>query len=115
MRVKRGIIHKKHVKNILKHAKGYRWRRKTSVKLAKVAVTHAGWNAYKHRRTKKRDFRRLWQIRINAGARQNGITYSRLIPLLKAKKIELNRKVLAELAAKHPQVFAEVVKVAQAK
>ncbi|MBI4093313.1 MAG: 50S ribosomal protein L20 [Candidatus Kerfeldbacteria bacterium] len=115
MRVKRGIIHKKHVKNILKHTKGYRWRRKTSVKLAKVAVTHAGWNAYQHRRTKKRDFRRLWQIRINAGARQNGITYSRLIPLLKAKKIELNRKSLAELAAKHPEAFAAVIKVAQAK
>lgn len=115
MRIKRGVIHKKHTKNILKAAKGYRWRRKTSIKLAKVAVTHAGWNAYKHRRLKKRDFRRLWQIRINAGARQNGVTYSRLIPLLKAKNIRLNRKVLAELAAEHPTVFAELVKFAQAK
>ncbi len=115
MRIKRGVIHRKHKKNILKHTKGYRWRRKTSIKLAKVAVTHAGWNAYKHRRTKKRDFRRLWQIRINAGAREQGISYSRLIPLLKAKKIELNRKMLSELAEKHPQVFAEVIKAAQGK
>lgn len=115
MRIKRGIIHKKHVKNILKHTKGYRWRRKTSVKLAKVAVTHAGWTAYKHRRTKKRDFRRLWQVRINAGSRANGLSYSRLIPLLKAKNIQLNRKMLSELAAEHPKIFAEIVKLAQTK
>lgn len=115
MRIKRGIIHKKHTKNILKQAKGYRWRRKTSIKLAKVAVTHAGWNAYKHRRTKKRDMRRLWQIRINAGARQQGVSYSKFIPLLKAKKIDLNRKVLSELAMTYPQVFAEIVKFAQTK
>ena len=113
MRVKRSIIHKKHKRNVLKHAKGYRWRRKNTIKLAKVAVTKAGWHAYKHRRLKKREFRRLWQIRINAGARVNGISYSRLIPLLKAKKIELNRKMLSELAAQHPDVFAEIIKVAK--
>lgn len=113
MRIKRGVIHKKHVKNILKHTKGYRWRRKSSIKLGKVAVTHAGWNAYQHRRTKKREMRRLWQIRINAGARLNGISYSRLIPKLKAKNIQLNRKVLSELAAEHPQVFADVVRLAK--
>ncbi|MBI4090276.1 MAG: 50S ribosomal protein L20 [Candidatus Kerfeldbacteria bacterium] len=115
MRIKRGIIHKKHTKNILKHTKGYRWRRKTSIKLGKVAVTKAWAHAYRHRRLKKRDFRQLWQIRINAGARLNGVTYSRLIPMLKAKKIELNRKVLSQLAAEHPKVFAEIVKLAQAK
>lgn len=115
MRIKRGVIHKKHVKNILKHTKGYRWRRKTSVKLGKVAVTHAGWHAYQHRRLKKRDMRRLWQVRINAGAREQGVSYSKLVPMLKAKNIELNRKVLSELAADHPTVFAELVKFAQAK
>lgn len=115
MRVKRGVIHKKHTKNILKQAKGYRWRRKNVFKLAKVAVIHAGKYAYEHRRLKKRDFRRLWQIRINAGARQHGISYSKLIPLLKSKNIQLNRKILAELAAKHPDAFAEVIKVAQEK
>lgn len=113
MRVKRGVIHKKHVKNVLKHAKGYRWRRKNIFKLAKVAVIHAGKHAYEHRRLKKREFRRLWQVRINAGARQNGVTYSRFIPMLKAKKIELNRKVLSELAANHPEVFAEVIQRAR--
>lgn len=111
MRIKRGVIHKKHTKNVLKYARGYRWRRKTSIKLGKVAVTHALWNAYKHRRTKKRDFRRLWQIRINAGAREHGVTYSRLIPLLKAKKIALNRKMLSELAANHPKEFSEIIKL----
>lgn len=115
MRIKRGIIHKKHVKNILKHTKGYRWRRKTSVKLGKVAVTKALAHAYKDRRLKKRNFRQLWQIRINAGSRQHGLSYSRLIPLLKAKKIELNRKVLSQLAAEHPAVFAEIIRVAQTK
>ncbi len=113
MRIKRGVIHKKHTKNILKHTGGYRWRRKTSIKLAKVAVTHALWNAYKHRRTKKRDMRGLWQVRINAGARAEGVSYSRLIPMLKAKKIGLNRKMLSELAEKHPKEFAEVVKFAK--
>ncbi len=113
MRIKRGIIHKKHVKNVLKRAKGYRWRRKNVFKLAKVAVLHAGKHAYEHRRLKKRDFRRLWQIRINAGARQHGIPYSKFITLLKAKNIQLNRKVLAELAAKHPEVFAKVVDIAK--
>lgn len=113
MRVKRGVIHKKHVKNVLKHAKGYRWRRKNIFKLAKVAVIHAGKHAYEHRRLKKREFRRLWQVRINAGARQHGISYSRLVPLLKSKNVALNRKVLSELAANHPQVFAEVIDIAK--
>lgn len=113
MRVKRGVIHKKHKRNILKHAKGFRWRRKNTLKLGKAAVTKKFWQAYKHRRTKKRDFRTLWQQRINAGARQNGVTYSRLIPLLKAKRIRIDRKVLSELAAEHPAVFAEIVKLAK--
>ncbi|MFH0829128.1 MAG: 50S ribosomal protein L20 [Candidatus Kerfeldbacteria bacterium] len=115
MRIKRGVIHKKHKRNILKYAKGYRWRRKSSIKLGKVAVTHALWNAYKHRRLKKREMRALWQIRINAGSRELGVSYSRLISMLKAKKITLNRKMLSELAAEHPKVFADIVKLAQAK
>lgn len=113
MRVKRGIIHRKHKRNILQHAKGFRWRRKSSIKLGKVAVTKKFWHAYKHRRTKKRDMRGLWQVRINAAAREQGVSYSKLIPLLKAKKIELDRKILAELAAEHPQVFTEIMKLAK--
>lgn len=115
MRIKRGVIHKKHKKGILKYTKGFRWRRKSSIKLSRTAGTHALKNAYDHRRLKKRDFRTLWNVRINAGARANGVTYSKLIALLKAKKIELNRKVLSELAAQHPDVFAAVIKLASEK
>ncbi len=113
MRIKRSVAHRKHKRNILKYTKGFRWRRKTSIKLGKPAGTHALRNAYEHRRLKKRDFRTLWQVRINAGARQHGISYSKLIPLLKAKRIELNRKVLSELAAQHPDVFAAIVQLAK--
>jgi len=115
MRVKRGVIHKKHKKNILKHTRGFRWRRKNTLKLGKTAATHALRNAYEHRRLKKRDFRQLWNVRINAGARQNGMTYSKLIAALKSKQITLNRKVLSELAAKHPEIFAAIVKLVEGK
>lgn len=115
MRVKRGVIHKKHKQGILKYTKGFRWRRKSSIKLARTAGTHALKNAYEHRRLKKRDFRTLWNVRINAGARQHGISYSKFIAMLKAKKIELNRKMLSELAAQHPDVFTEIIKLSQGK
>lgn len=113
MRVKRSVAHRQHKRNILQHAKGFRWRRKNTLKLGKTAVTHALAHAYEHRRLKKRDFRSLWQIRINAGARQHDLSYSRFIPLLKAKHIALNRKVLAELAAEHPEIFSAIVKQAK--
>lgn len=86
------------------------WGRKSKITLAKTAATKAGWNAYKDRRLKKRDNRALQQVRINAAARLNGTTYSRLMADLKKRKIELDRKVLAEIAIKLPEVFTKIVK-----
>lgn len=110
MRVKRGTAHVKRRRNLKKQAKGFRWGRKNKLKLAKVAVTKAGAFSYRDRRNKKRDFRALWLVRINAALRLNGMSYSKFIGALKAKNIELDRKVLSELAAKHPEVFAAIVK-----
>jgi large subunit ribosomal protein L20 len=110
MRVKRGTAHLKRRKNLLAKTKGYRWRRKSSIKLGHQAVIRAGQHAYRHRRLKKRDARALWQVRINAAARQNGLTYGQLINKLIKAKIQLDRKILATLAAEHPAVFAAVVK-----
>jgi large subunit ribosomal protein L20 len=111
MRVKRGTSHVKRRNRLLKQTKGYRWGRKSKSKLAKVAVLKAGAHAYRDRRKKKRTFRRLWNIRINAGARELNITYSALIAKLKTAKIELDRKSLADLAMNDPAAFAEVVKL----
>ncbi len=97
-------------KKILKAAKGYFGARKNVLTVAKNAVDKAMGYAYRDRRTKKRAFRRLWIARINAGARQNGLSYSKLIHLLNINHIELNRKVLADLAMNHPQAFSAVVK-----
>lgn len=88
------------------------WGRKSKITLAKTAATKAGANAYRDRKLKKRDNRALMQVRINAGARLNGMSYSKLMGGLKKKGIALDRKVLSELAAKHPTVFAELVKLA---
>jgi large subunit ribosomal protein L20 len=110
MRVKRGTVrHAKH-KKIIKLAKGYQGRRKSVFKLAKQAVYKAGQHAYKHRRTKKRDFRALWIIKMNAGVRAFGLSYSEFINKLKENKIILNRKVLSDLAENHPESFEAVVK-----
>jgi len=108
-RVKRGKIHLKKRKKILKAAKGYKWGRKNKIKLAKVAIIKAGAYAYRDRRNKKREARRLWQVKINAGARENGTTYSKFINALKKNKIELDRKVLADLAEHEPKIFAKIV------
>src|SRR6056300_1299738 len=97
-------------KKILKQAKGYFGRRKNVWTVAKNAV-EKGWQyAYRDRKNKKRNFRSLWITRINAGARQHGMSYSQFMGALHAKGIELNRKVLADLAMNHPEAFAEVVK-----
>jgi large subunit ribosomal protein L20 len=108
-RVKGGIKRTKHRRNLHKLTKGFEAGRKNLVKLAKTAIKKAGAHAYRDRRVKKRDFRALWEIQINAGARLNGTSYSKLIGALKAKKINLNRKMLAELAGKYPEVFAKLV------
>jgi large subunit ribosomal protein L20 len=108
-RVKRGKIHNKKRTNLLKTTKGYRWGRKKKIKLARTASLKAGVYAYRDRRTKKREFKKLWQIKINAACRQEGVTYSKFIDLLKKNKIELDRKVLADLAENHPKVFKAIV------
>jgi len=108
-RIKRSVQARKHRKNILKHTKGFQYGRKSKFKLAKEALKHAWTYAYRDRKAKKRSFRNLWNLQINALARQNGITYSRLINGLKKNKIELDRKVLSELAKEYPEIFVKIV------
>lgn len=113
MRVKRGVAaHKKHVK-IRKATKGMTRGNRSSIKRGKQAVTKSLQFAYRDRRNRKRTFRELWNARINAAARINGTTYSRLIAALKKANISLDRKVLAELAVNEPVAFTAVVKASQ--
>ena len=93
----------------MKKAKGYKWGRKSSIRLAKTAVTKAGARAHFDRRKKKGVNRRLWQVRLNAAVREHGLSYSKFINLLKKNKIELDRKVLSEIAQKYPKVFQAIV------
>ncbi|MDP6533492.1 MAG: 50S ribosomal protein L20 [Candidatus Marinimicrobia bacterium] len=104
--------HRRHRK-IVKQAKGYYGARSRTFKAAKDAVVKAGTYAYRDRRQRKRQFRRLWITRINAAARLNGISYSAFIAGLKSKGIELDRKVLADMAVREPDAFAELVKTIQ--
>ena len=110
VRVKRGKIAHKRRKHLLKYAKGFRWGRKSKYKLAKDALRHAWSYAYRDRRAKKREFRKLWQIKINAGARSLGLTYGEFINLLKKNKIEIDRKILAEFTTKYPEIFEKIIK-----
>ena len=110
-RVKRGMMHLKRRKNLLKRTKGYRWGRKSKITLAKPAARKAGVYAFAHRRDKKGNFRRLWQIQINAAVREHGLSYSKFIDLLKKHKIELDRKILAQLAREYPAIFNKIVEV----
>ncbi len=109
-RVKRGTIHAKKRKKLLKKVKGYKWGRKKLIRLAKTASTKAGAHAYIDRRKKKGDFRSLWQIKINAFVREYGLSYSRLIDGLKKNKIELDRKILADLAVNNKKILANIIK-----
>ena len=108
-RVKRGTTHVKKRRKVLKQAKGYKWGRKSHIKLAKTAVTKAGAHSYRDRRNKKRTRRALWQTKINAAVRQYDLSYSKFINLLKEKKIEIDRKVLADLAENEPKTFEAIV------
>lgn len=110
MRVKKGVAARAKHKKILKAAKGMQHNRTRSFRLAKQAVTRALQYAYRDRRNKKRDLRGLWITRINAAARLQGTTYSKLMASLKKANIELDRKVLADLAATEPKAFEAVVK-----
>lgn len=112
MRVKRGVTARAKHKKIIKLAKGMQHNRTRSFRLAKQGVIKALQYAYRDRRTRKRDLRGLWITRINAAARQEGTTYAKLIAGLKQANIELDRKVLAELAVSEPAAFAAIVKSA---
>jgi large subunit ribosomal protein L20 len=114
MRVKRGFKARRRRNRVLKLAKGFRGRRKNCYRRANQAVERALDYATAHRRRKRRDFRALWIVRINAAARQNGTTYSRLVAGMKKAGITIDRKILADLALALPADFAAVVKVAQA-
>jgi len=115
MRVKRGVTaHAKH-KKMLQSAKGMQHNRTRSFRLAKQAVVRALEYAYRDRRNKRRDLRRLWITRINAAARENGTTYGTFIANLKAAGVELDRKVLADIAVKDPQAFSIIVKSVEKK
>jgi len=110
-RVKRGKTHLKKRKKLLKQTKGYRGGKKNKIKEAKTAVLKAGAYAYRDRRNKKRRARALWQIKINAACRINDFTYAKFIAALKKNEIELDRKILSQLAEEYPKIFTEVVKM----
>lgn len=109
VRVKRGVIAHKKREKLLKYAKGFRWGRKSKERLAREALLHAWSHAFVGRKRKKRDARRLWQIKINAAARAHEISYSAFIALLHKKDVLLDRKILAELAQHHPHAFTKLV------
>ncbi|MCK7545133.1 50S ribosomal protein L20 [Marinobacter bryozoorum] len=113
-RVKRGVVARRRHKKILKQAKGYYGARSRVFRVAKQAVIKAHQYAYRDRRNRKRAFRALWISRINAGARANGLSYSRLIAGLKKAEVEIDRKVLADLAMNEQQAFTAVVEKAKA-
>lgn len=109
-RVKRGTTHVKRRKNILKKTKGYKWGRKTKIKQAQEAILHAGTNALRDRRKKKRVNRALWQTKLNAALRELDCKYSTFINTLKKNKCELDRKVLSQIAENNPKTFKNIVK-----
>jgi len=113
-RIKRSVASRARRKRILKAAKGYYGARSRTFKVAKQAVIRAGQYAYRDRRQRKRQFRQLWIIRINAAAREHGLSYSRFIAGLKNAGIEVDRKVLADIAVHEKQVFANLVERSQA-
>ena len=108
-RVKRGVTAHKKREKLLRYTKGFRWGRKSKERAAKEALLHAWTNAFRGRKEKKRVYRRLWQVKINAAVRENGMKYSTFINALKKKDIKLDRKILAELAQFEPEIFKKIV------
>ncbi|MDP2830570.1 MAG: 50S ribosomal protein L20 [bacterium] len=108
-RVKRGTTHVKKRRKLLKKVKGFKWGRKKLIRLAKTAATKAGVHAYIGRKKKKRTNRGLWQIQINAFTRECGLPYSKFINVLKKNNIELDRKILADLAANNKKILAKII------
>ena len=113
-RVKRGVTARARHKKVLALAKGYRGRRKNVYRVAKQAVMKAGQYAYRDRRQRKRQFRQLWIVRINAGARENGLSYSKFMNGLKRAAIEIDRKVLADMAVFDKSTFTQLAEKAKA-
>ena len=114
-RVKRGVTARARHKKVLEQAKGFRGRRKNVFRIAKQAVMRAGQYAYRDRRTKKRVFRQLWIARINAATRSHGLTYSKFVAGLKKAKIDLDRKVLSDMAIHDPAAFGSIVEQVKAQ
>lgn len=112
-RVKGGVLHAKRRRGILEHTKGFKWGRKSKIKVAKVAKMKAGQHAFESRRTKKRLNRGLWNVRINAAVREYDLSYSKLIGLMKKAGSQLNRKILSEIGAEHKAIFAAIVEEAK--
>ncbi|MDO8504771.1 MAG: 50S ribosomal protein L20 [Candidatus Liptonbacteria bacterium] len=108
-RVKRGTTANRKREKILKRTKGYSWGRKSKERAAKEALLHAEARMFRGRKEKKRVARTIWNVKINAAARSNGTTYSKLIDVLKKKNVELDRKILADLAKNHPEIFKKVL------
>lgn len=112
-RVKRGVLSHKKREKLLKYAKGFRWGRKSKERLAREALLHAWSYSFAGRKKRKRDFRKLWQVKINAAARADGFSYSKFMSSLSRKNIQLNRKILAELAQREPVIFKKIVEIAE--
>ncbi len=112
-RVKRGTIAHKKRERLLKQTKGYRWGRKSKERAAKEALLHGLARMFRGRKEKKREYRTLWNVKINAALRAEGTTYSKFIKQLKDSNILLDRKILADLAENHPEVFKKIVKAVQ--
>ncbi|HEX2028251.1 MAG TPA: 50S ribosomal protein L20 [Nitriliruptorales bacterium] len=112
-RVRRGVHNKKRHREVLERAKGFRGARSRRFKVAKEAVMHAERYAYRDRRQRKGDFRKLWITRINAAARQEGLSYSRLVHGLRLAQVEVDRKILADLAVRDPAAFGRLVAAAK--
>ncbi|MEA3398576.1 MAG: 50S ribosomal protein L20 [Patescibacteria group bacterium] len=109
-RVKRGTTHTKRRKKLLAKTKGYKWGRKNLIKQAKEATVKAGAHAFVDRKKNKRTRRRLWQIKISAFVKERGLSYSKFINLLKINKIEIDRKILADLAVNNKKILDKIVK-----
>ncbi len=115
MRVKRALIRRTRKRKVFKLAKGFSGRKKNTWRTAVESVHHALAYAYRHRRTRKRDFRRLWIVRLNAAVRQHGLSYSRFMHGMKKANVQLDRKILSHLAVADPGAFAQLVQLVKAE
>ena len=109
-RVKKGVNALKTRRNVLRKVKGYRFGRSKKERQATEAIFHAGTYSFAHRKDKKGDFRRLWNVRLSAILKENGLSYSKFIPLLKKNSIALDRKILAQLANENPETFKKILR-----